>query len=298
MGHAPLASSRSVYKWVRLLIIANLLASILAGLIPPSFIATFAPPLLQPVVQSALKLLPAQSIAYAAAFTYDNTTSGVISESATPCSNPLLRTFTIADDFKILDLNVGFNATHSARGNLRVTVEAPNGTRVQVVASSSDTRNNYGIKLDSASSNPINNGTSDIVTSPYYNRTVKPSNSLDAFNGQNALGVWKLELCDATNDDSGTFNRAQLVFDGAPNALVAGQISGAVFQDYNADGAQASAEPGVAGVTVTAYAANGTTASTAVSAADGKYTLAGLTDSVEYRLEFANLPSYTEQGHR
>ncbi len=296
MGHAPLASSRSAHKVVRLLIIANLLASILAGLIPPSLIVSFAPPLLQPVAQSALNMLPVQSVAYAAAYTYDNTTTGVISESVTPCSNPLLRTFTIADDFKIVDLNVGFNATHSARGNLRVTVEAPNGTRVQVVASSSDTRNNYDIKLDSASSNPINNGTSDTVTSPYYNRTVKPSNSLDAFNGQNALGVWKLELCDATNDDSGTFNRAQLVFDGAPNALVAGQISGAVFQDYNADGAQASAEPGVAGVTVTAYAANGTTASTAVSAADGKYTLAGLTDSVEYRLEFANLPSYLVSG--
>lgn len=296
MGHAPLAASRSVHKVVRLLIIANLLASILAGLIPPGLIVSFAPPVLQPVAQSALNLLPAQSVAYAAAYTYDNTTTGVISESATSCTNPLLRTFTIADDFKIVDLNVGFNATHSARGNLRLTVEAPNGTRVQIVASSSDTRDNYDILLDSAASNPINNGVSDTVTFPYYNRTVKPSNALDAFTGQNALGVWKLEICDATSNDSGSFNRAQLVFDGVPNALVLKQISGAVFQDYNADGTQASAEPGVAGVTVTAYAANGTTASTAVSAADGKYTLAGLTDSVEYRLEFTNLPSYLVSG--
>ncbi len=36
--------------------------------------------------------------------------------------------------------------------------------------------------------------------------------------------------------------------------------------------------------------------STATSADDGKYTLAGLTDGVEYRLEFTNLPSYLVSG--
>ncbi len=222
MGHSHLASSQPVRKVVRLLIIANLLASLLAGVIPPSLIASFAPPLLQPLAQSALKLLSAQPVAYAAAYTYDNTTAGVLSESVTPCTNPLLRTFTIANDFKVVDLNVGFNATHTARGNLRVTVEAPNGIRVQILASSSDTSNNYDILLDSASSNPINNSANDTVATPYYNRTVKPSNTLNAFTGENAIGTWKLEICDATSSDSGTFNRAQLVFDGTPNALGGG----------------------------------------------------------------------------
>ncbi|MCB9156376.1 MAG: DUF11 domain-containing protein, partial [Caldilineaceae bacterium] len=60
----------------------------------------------------------------------------------------------------------------------------------------------------------------------------------------------------------------------------------AVFRDYNADGAHDANEPGLAGVTVTAYDASGAVAATAPSGADGSYTLPGLTTGVEYRLEF------------
>lgn len=86
-----------------------------------------------------------------------------------------------------------------------------------------------------------------------------------------------------------------LVSSGAAAAQAA-TISGVAFSDFNADGAQnttsafgTAVDTGLAGVTVTAFQGQGTTAATAVTAADGTYSLtvpAGAT-----RVEFTNLPT-------
>lgn len=75
-----------------------------------------------------------------------------------------------------------------------------------------------------------------------------------------------------------------------------GEIGGSVFRDYNADGALDAAEPGVPGITVTAYDNGGTAAATTATDADGNYTLTGLTDGVEYRIELTNVPDYLRPG--
>ncbi|MFF2371385.1 DUF5979 domain-containing protein [Agromyces sp. NPDC058110] len=78
-----------------------------------------------------------------------------------------------------------------------------------------------------------------------------------------------------------------------------GSVSGTVFQDYDSDGVfdpaptdpAAPRERGLAGVTVTAYDAHDTAVGTAVSAADGTYTLsvtAAYTDQI--RVQFTDLP--------
>lgn len=54
-----------------------------------------------------------------AAYTYETTITGTVSEIATACAAPLIRTFTIADVFTITDLNVGLTISHSYRGDLR-----------------------------------------------------------------------------------------------------------------------------------------------------------------------------------
>jgi len=78
-----------------------------------------------------------------------------------------------------------------------------------------------------------------------------------------------------------------------PNAPTGpGEIQGVVFRDFNASGDQDSIEPGVSGVIVTAYDASGAVAATATTAADGSYTLSGLTDGVSYRIEVTNYPSF------
>jgi len=81
----------------------------------------------------------------------------------------------------------------------------------------------------------------------------------------------------------------------ASAALAApGDISGTVFDDVNEDGANAG-EPGLAGVTVTAFDSSGATAGSATSDANGDYTINGLNNAEEYRIEFSGLPAgYTD----
>ncbi len=72
--------------------------------------------------------------------------------------------------------------------------------------------------------------------------------------------------------------------------IIANQISGNVFLDNNFNGLNHS-EDGVQNITVTAYDAAGSSVATAQTLADGSYTLTGLNDGTEYRIEFTNLPS-------
>ncbi|MGA9349661.1 MAG: GEVED domain-containing protein, partial [Anaerolineae bacterium] len=75
-----------------------------------------------------------------------------------------------------------------------------------------------------------------------------------------------------------------------------GQISGHVFRDYDADGANDANEPGVAGITVTAYDVTGLAVASDTTDANGDYTLAGLIQTEVYRIEFTDLPSYLQPG--
>ncbi|MBZ0290243.1 MAG: hypothetical protein K8I30_21645, partial [Anaerolineae bacterium] len=84
-------------------------------------------------------------------------------------------------------------------------------------------------------------------------------------------------------------------------------IDGLVYQDYDADGTQDGAEPGVAGILVTAYRTSvvppGTppppiaslTVGTATSGVNGQYSL-NLTVNGEVRIEFTEIPQGLESG--
>ncbi|WP_157585430.1 SdrD B-like domain-containing protein, partial [Runella zeae] len=89
-----------------------------------------------------------------------------------------------------------------------------------------------------------------------------------------------------------------LVVMGCTLSVAQAQVSGKVFQDFNANGAQGTAspnlEPGYGGITVKAYDASGTQVATATTAADGTYTLTGVTGAV--RVEFTGFPSYYYSG--
>lgn len=51
----------------------------------------------------------------------------------------------------------------------------------------------------------------DTTTAPPYQNTVRPNQTLNNFDGQNAQGTWRLEICDIfASQDNGTFQRASL----------------------------------------------------------------------------------------
>lgn len=67
-------------------------------------------------------------------------------------------------------------------------------------------------------------------------------------------------------------------------------ITGQVYHDSNQDGFKNN-ETGITGVTVTAYATDGTQADQTTSGPDGTYTLTSVADFTNYRLEFTDLPA-------
>lgn len=161
---------------------------------------------------------------FSGSYTYDDAPAGGVAiNSTSPCSSPIIRTFTVTQNMTVTDINVGFNATHTWRGDLQVTLQSPQGTTVTIISSSAnDQDDNYDLLLDSASGNAIDDNNVDDVATPYYDRTASPSNSLNAFNGQNAMGTWTLRICDTyPSQDNGTYNRSQLQISGSfTNAYV------------------------------------------------------------------------------
>ena len=93
-----------------------------------------------------------------------------------------------------------------------------------------------------------------------------------------------------------------------PAVHASGTLSGVVFRDYDADGARGSHEPGVGGVTVTAYDADGvaagsiaTCSATGVPAAGCTLSTLGAFDLAvsgtgPYRVEFTGLPPALRAG--
>ncbi|NJM42662.1 MAG: hypothetical protein HC853_18945, partial [Anaerolineae bacterium] len=75
----------------------------------------------------------------------------------------------------------------------------------------------------------------------------------------------------------------------------AGDVTGMVFSDYNANGTRDTTgtspnfaiDNGVAGITATAYLTNNVVAATATTNASGVYTLTGLANGTPYRVEFS-----------
>ncbi len=84
-----------------------------------------------------------------------------------------------------------------------------------------------------------------------------------------------------------------------PRSIIraAGTVTGVVFRDYNENGVQDAGEPGVGGVTVTAYGAAGTAlATTSSTAPNGTYSISWGGADTRVRIEFSDLPGTAEAG--
>jgi uncharacterized repeat protein (TIGR01451 family) len=152
--------------------------------------------------------------AYAQTTQYSNTTGAAIN-NLTPCTAPVFVNFTVATSFTVSDVDLGVLATHTYRGDLRMTLQSPAGTRVQIV--NGDANNvpgdNFNVRLNDGGTQIVNlDGNSNhSTTAPPYQNNYIPNAALSAFNGQNSLGTWRLEICDIfTSSDNGTFTRADL----------------------------------------------------------------------------------------
>ena len=129
-------------------------------------------------------------------------------------------TINVAEEITLTDLNLGLNITAGPRRHqVVVNLISPQGTNVAVVTGLiSESFENFDMLLDSEGAGAIQDGTNDQVSVPYYDRIAIPSNSLAAFNGENAMGTWTISICDnaiAGTNFGGTLNRAKLFMQGS-----------------------------------------------------------------------------------
>ncbi|GGX62487.1 hypothetical protein GCM10011309_10570 [Litorimonas cladophorae] len=169
--------------------------------------------------------------------TFTNTTTGAIG-NATACAGApdfgatittgnLVRSFTVAGEPNVADLDVGFIASHTWRGDIRLILRPPSGIADQVTLLVSDTSgagndDNYNIRLSDQATPTVNTGSHDVANNTAiapYQFTVRPSTAgvLSSFNGTDPNGTWQMIICDGAGTEEGSFIRGELIFS-APSA--------------------------------------------------------------------------------
>ena len=167
----------------------------------------------------ALLFIPGQ--AFAQVVTTTNTTAGTIDENTTCSPNqPLVRTFTVTNSFSIRDVDIGVLATHTWRGDIQLTLQGPDGTRVRLTDGDTNdiNGNNFNVLLDDSATQLVNTDgdtRNHSTTAPPYQNTYRPRNPLSAFNNRQSNGTWRLEICDLLPGfDDGQFRNATLTLRG------------------------------------------------------------------------------------
>lgn len=193
---------------------------------------------------------------------YTNTTSGTISETATPCTSPLVRTFTVPTSFTVSDVNIGVRLAHTYRGDLRLYLVSPAGTSVTLMENIGGGVDNLNVLFDASAGAAIatHTASNDSATSgPPYERTFAPQSALSAFNGQNSAGIWELRACDSLDVDTGSFSRADLYLAQTPTTFADLSLTKTVSNAAPAFGASIIYTLTVTNAAASALTANGVT---------------------------------------
>ena len=195
--------------------------------------------------------------------TYVNGTDGTINNTTT-CTAPLVRNFTVGTSYTVANVDIGVFATHTYRGDLRMTLQAPDGARVQIVTGDPNgiSGDNFNVRLDDSAAQTVNTDSATAAHSttapPPFANTFAPNNPLSAFAGRNSQGTWRLEICDLyPSADNGLFQHAELYLTSAP----------AAYSDLSLTKGVSNAAP-AAGATIT-YSLQVTNSATATATATG-----------------------------
>jgi uncharacterized repeat protein (TIGR01451 family) len=164
-----------------------------------------------------ISMMPTSANAQVTTYTNTDITANNIDGSRT-CSGPaapLVRTFSVGTSYTVTDVDIGVIASHTWRGDMRMTLQSPAGTRVQIVngdTAASGNADNFNVRLNDGAGALVNasNVNHNTGATPYEN-DLRPNALLSAFNGQSSLGTWRLEICDLfPSSDNGAFLRADL----------------------------------------------------------------------------------------
>lgn len=170
------------------------------------------------VLACALVLAPA-ALRAQTTVSVRNTTTGTVSETATPCTNRLARTFTVGNIGNVTAVQIGVMMTHTYRSDLVIALRAPNNTEIQLMSGVGGAADNLNVLFDNDAASAIGTHTANDTAgagATVYQRTFRPATSLSGFSGGTAQGTWTLFICDRANADSGIFYQADLTVTAQP----------------------------------------------------------------------------------
>jgi uncharacterized repeat protein (TIGR01451 family) len=145
---------------------------------------------------------------------YTNTTTAPIVDNN--CTTALIsRTFNVPTTYIVGDVDLGVMLTHTYRSDLRITLQSPAGTTVNVMLNVAGSGDNLHDRFDDEAAANISTHNATVTdpttpTAPPYSHSFQPTVPLSVFDGQNAAGNWTMTLCDSVGVDVGIFNRADL----------------------------------------------------------------------------------------
>lgn len=196
--------------------------------------------------------------------TYTQSTTGTINASTT-CAAPLVRNFTVGTSYTVGNVDLALLVTHTYRGDVRVTLQAPDGTRVQLVDGDSNTisGDNLNVRLDDSAAQVVNTDSATgahSTTAPPFQNTFAPNGALSAFAGKNSAGTWRLEVCDIyPTADNGSFRYAELYLTSAPATFADLSLTKTVVGAAPASGGSVTYRLTVANAAYSTAAASGVT---------------------------------------
>lgn len=191
----------------------------------------------------------------------DSATNG-ISDTATPCNARFTRTFSVGTSYTVSDVNLGVLMSHTWRADVEIYLVSPAGTRVQLTASQGSSADNFNLTFDdeagtSVSAYTANSTATSTTVVPPYSVSHTPLSPLSAFDGQNALGTWTLEICDNAAQDSGTFFQADLYLTSAPTSYADLSLTQTVSSSTPANGTNVTYTLTIANAAGSPLTANG-----------------------------------------
>ncbi len=148
---------------------------------------------------------------------YNNTTTTNIVDNTTVTNTIIVPALGGAT---IIDLNVYVNITHTWTSDLRLSLQSPTGTIINMIASGLCTNSdNIIAEFDQQAASLIG------AVCPMNNIFARPSATFGGFNGQVMEGTWTLRVQDVATQDAGSINSWCLIPTlSSPNILVSPKV--------------------------------------------------------------------------
>jgi uncharacterized repeat protein (TIGR01451 family) len=171
-----------------------------------------------PALEAPLPLLATIAVLVEADRVFSNTQ--VVGVPDNQCPTYTTSSIPVPEDFAWDRLKVGVQVQHTWRGDLRVRVQSPTGTTVNLLERvGGPDQNLNALFSDTGPAGAFSGGTHNITGSPFLvegqpqragtGGAVQP---LSSFNGQSPLGTWTLGVCDAAPSDLGSIRQWALLF--------------------------------------------------------------------------------------